>query len=102
MNFINIMYIGSNTPEWNPVADNLFKIDSETGEIRLNQDARGFYGTWLVTFVAYDHGHLWESQIQLNSSETYEITIEPQNFNEPILLSPTTGKTHRLRYFNPF
>lgn len=63
---------------------------------------KGFYGTWLVTIEAFDHGHQWHSQIQLSSKETYEITIEPFNFNSPILMHPLNDQAYRLRYKNVY
>lgn len=61
---------------------------------------KGFYGTWLVTIEAYDHGHEWTTQLQLKSEKTYEIVVIPYNYNAPVMVNPISGKAHRLSYDN--
>lgn len=78
-------------------ADNLFEIDEVSGVVRYKINPKGYWGTWLVTFEAFDHGHLWTSNIQLNSTKMFELTIEPYNFNAPTIINPINGRTYRLR-----
>lgn len=93
------MRSGLNTASQPPVGyENLFQIDATSGVFSFVENPKGYYGTWLVTIEAYDHGHLWDSQIQLNSTETYEVTVEPYNFNAPRVVSPAESRTFRLRY----
>lgn len=83
-----------------PNADDLFQIDENTGAIRFKQPARGFYGQWAVQIEAFDYGHLWTSHIQLRSSQTYTVTIEPYNFHAPVIVSPNPGNgllVYRMR-----
>lgn len=94
---------GRDTNESPPSSDaneifEILTLDKKYGSIQVKKDLKGFYGTWMVTIEAFDHGHQWHSQIQLKSTETYEITIEPFNFNSPILMHPLNGQAYRLRY----
>lgn len=75
----------------------LFEINDVTGVIRFKLNPKGYYGTWMVTIEAYDHGHNWDSHIQLRSNEIYEVTVDPYNFNAPAVVNPTDGRTYRLR-----
>lgn len=82
-----------------PDASQLFQIDGSSGALRLATDANGFYGQWSVEIEAFDHGHLYDSKIQLSSSQKYTITVEPYNFHAPVMVSPSLGQTllYRLR-----
>lgn len=84
-----------------PNASALFRINSESGEIYLTTPARGFYGQWAVDIEAFDHGHEWDSHIQLRSLDTFTFTVEPYNFHTPAIVAPAAnagGMLHRLRY----
>lgn len=102
MNWIinRFFWSGRDTNESPLNDDDIFEIisvDKKYGSLRVKQELKGFYGTWLVTIEAFDHGHEWHSQNQLKSNETYEITIDPYNFNAPTLVHPVNGQAYRLR-----
>lgn len=90
--------LGSGNAVPSPDPTGLFAIDETSGELRLMKQGRGFYGDWLVTIEAFDHGHLWDTKIQLRSSEVYTVRLEPYNFHAPQLLYPTSGSMHRFRF----
>lgn len=84
-----------------PDPTGLFAINEITGELRLMKHGRGFYGNWLVEIEAFDHGHLWDTKVQLRSSEVYTIHLEPYNFHAPQLIYPNSGMMHRFRFTLP-
>lgn len=95
------MNSGGENAEPAPDASDIFEIRNYDGkfcDILVKQLLRGFYGTWLVTIEAYDHGHEWTTQLQLKSEKTYQIEVNPFNYNAPQLVYPLTDKAHRLRY----
>lgn len=63
------------------------------------KQGRGFYGDWLVTIEAFDHGHLWHTELQLRSSDVYTVHLEPYNFNAPQLVYPTSGMVQRFSFY---
>lgn len=96
------MYVnlGGDNAENTPDASDIFEIRNYDGkycDVIVKQSLRGFYGTWLVTIEAYDHGHEWTTQLQLKSEKTYEVVVNPVNYNAPELVYPSTDKAHRLR-----
>lgn len=95
------MNAGGGNAEDIPDASDVFEIRNYDGkfcDILVKQLLRGFYGTWLVTIEAYDHGHEWTTVLQLKSEKTYEIIVNPFNYNAPVLVYPLSEKAHRLRY----
>lgn len=75
-------------------------IHETSGELRLQKHGRGFYGDWLVEIEAFDHGHLWYSNVQLRSRQVYTVHLEPYNFNAPQLIYPNSGRMHRFSFFD--
>lgn len=71
---------------------------TNTGTLVVRSDLRGCYGTWRITIEAYDHGDEWTSQVSLSSQETYNLRIDPYNYNTPTIVFPEEGNTIRLRF----
>ncbi|XP_055680929.1 protein dachsous-like [Lutzomyia longipalpis] len=85
-----------------PDISNAFEIVSDrttnSGTLVVKSDLKGCYGTWRITIEAYDHGDEWTSAISLTSNETYNLRIDPYNYNEPRIVYPVAGQTIRLRF----
>jgi hypothetical protein len=82
-----------NTP---PNCESLLKIDSQNGTHANILAAKSFQkcsGDWSVSIRATDRGVLGECPgISLNSSKTYTITIEPYNFDAPVIDFPANNE----------
>ncbi|XP_037029736.1 cadherin-23-like [Bradysia coprophila] len=94
---------GGDNAEQIPDASDIFEIrnyDLKYCDIVVKQLLKGFYGMWLVTIEAYDHGHEFTTQLQLKSEKTYQFVINPFNYMAPELVYPLSGKAHRLSYDN--
>lgn len=97
---LTIFHLGGDNAETIPDASELLDIRNYEGkycDVLVKQSLRGFYGTWLVTIEAYDHGHEYDTRLQLKSEKTYELIITPFNYMAPELVYPTNDKAHRLR-----
>lgn len=95
--------LGGDNAEQTPDATEIFEIqnyDRKYCDIVVKQLLKGFYGTWLVTIEAYDHGHEWTTQLQLKSEQTYRFVVNPYNYMAPQLVYPLSDKAHRLSFDN--
>ncbi|KAJ6639917.1 Cadherin-23 [Pseudolycoriella hygida] len=92
---------GGDNFEPTPDANEIFEIQNygdKYCDIVVQQSLRGFYGKWLVTVEAFDHGHEWHSQFQQKSNKTYEITVNPFNYNAPTMVFPLSDGNLRFGY----
>ncbi|XP_075975778.1 cadherin-AgCad1-like [Anticarsia gemmatalis] len=69
----------------------MIQIENVTGELETVRDLRGYWGTYDIHILAYDHGHP-----QQTSNETYELVIRPYNFHDPVFVFPEPETTIRL------
>ncbi|KAI5634412.1 cadherin domain-containing protein [Phthorimaea operculella] len=74
-----------------PQLFNMIAENNRTGELETAMDLRGYWGTYNIKILAYDHGIP-----QQLSNETYELEIRPYNFHAPEFVFPATGTTVRL------
>ncbi|XP_013167274.1 PREDICTED: cadherin-23-like isoform X1 [Papilio xuthus] len=70
---------------------NMIQIQNVTGELETAMDLKGYWGTYSIHILAYDHGHPQQS-----SEEHYDLVIRPYNFHEPVFLFPQHATTVRL------
>ncbi|XP_068627415.1 cadherin-AgCad1-like [Battus philenor] len=69
----------------------MIQIRNVTGELETAMDLKGFWGTYSIHILAFDHGHPQQS-----SEEHYKLVIEPYNFHHPQFQFPADGTTIRL------
>ena len=68
--------------------DDLFTVDSETGQIRNKATLRGHVGNYTLTIMAKDHGNH-----QLNGTAVVNILVTDVNLNNPVLVGLPAGGT---------
>ncbi|GAB0091829.1 fat-like cadherin-related tumor suppressor homolog [Sergentomyia squamirostris] len=85
-----------------PDIEGAFEIISDrgtnTGTLKVQRSLQGYYGTWRINIEAYDHGDEWDSQISLSSNQTYNLRIDPFNYETPRIVFPEAGNIIRLRF----
>ncbi|KAL0831789.1 hypothetical protein ABMA28_001327 [Loxostege sticticalis] len=69
----------------------MIEIGGKTGELETAMDLRGYWGTFGIHILAFDHGYPQQS-----SNETYEMVIRPWNFHHPVFQFPLHESTIRL------
>ncbi|KAL4703214.1 hypothetical protein ACJJTC_004890 [Scirpophaga incertulas] len=60
-------------------------------QLQTKQDLRGYWGSYRIHLMAYDHG-----EPPLNTTEWYSVMINPYNYHAPEFEFPITGTTIRL------
>lgn len=83
-----VQHFGDNEPT---NFENLFvitSINNDTAIIKTGINLRGFSGIWNVTIIARDRGALGDAGFSLESIKSYEITIDPFNFDAPRIVFP--------------
>ncbi|XP_053605469.1 protocadherin Fat 3-like [Plodia interpunctella] len=81
------------------VPQNMFYMETNCDEItcecrgRLwtNIDLRGYWGTYDINIIAFDHG-----DPPLSSNETYELVVRPYNYHSPVFVFPRQDSIIRL------
>ncbi|XP_013192882.1 cadherin-23 [Amyelois transitella] len=61
------------------------------GRLWTDMALRGFWGTYDILILAFDHG-----SPPLSSNETYALTVRPYNFHAPVFVFPEEGSVIRL------
>ncbi|XP_026330204.1 protocadherin Fat 4-like [Hyposmocoma kahamanoa] len=74
-----------------PQLFHMIQIKNVTGELEVAMPLKGYWGTYSIHVLAYDHGIP-----QQMSNETYEIEIRPYNFHDPEFVFPVSGTFVRL------
>ena len=76
--------------------ENLFQIsntDDFRASIRTGMDLRGFSGVWRLQILAKDRGSLGNAGESQMARKSYEISIEPYNFEAPRIIFPRSDET---------
>ncbi|XP_039750968.1 protocadherin-16-like isoform X2 [Pararge aegeria] len=68
--------------------DNMYNV---SGELETLVDLKGFWGTYDIGILAYDHG-----EPRQESSEIYQLVIRPYNFHAPVFVFPQSGSVLRF------
>nr|ASV70529.1 cadherin-like protein [Hyphantria cunea] len=69
----------------------MIQIQNVTGELETAQDLKGYWGTYAIHILAFDHGYPQQS-----SNETYELVITPYNFHDPVFVFPLPNSVIRV------
>ncbi|CAB3246981.1 unnamed protein product [Arctia plantaginis] len=69
----------------------MIQIRNVTGELETAQDLKGYWGTYAIHILAFDHGIPQQS-----SNETYELVITPYNFHDPVFVFPQLNDVIRV------
>lgn len=79
--------------------ENLFIIENHNAthaRISTGKDLKGYSGKWLITIIATDRGSESDAGVSLDSTKSYEIEIEPFNFNVPTIIFPQNDEIIRI------
>ncbi|KAG5678221.1 hypothetical protein PVAND_007913 [Polypedilum vanderplanki] len=82
---------------------NLFSIENyenKYARIIAGTNFKGFSGKWAITIVATDNGDLGNTGPSLSSNATYEIIINPINYNRPKIIFPENASRLRLDFMS--
>lgn len=85
-------------PNIEGVFDIISNRQTKTGILVVKKSLKGYYGTWAITIMAYDHGDEGVSELSRDTTETYYLKVKAHNYNIPKITYPAPGQTLRLRY----
>ncbi|KAJ0177622.1 hypothetical protein K1T71_006495 [Dendrolimus kikuchii] len=69
----------------------MIQVENVTGELITAMPLRGYWGTYEIHILAFDHGIPQQS-----SNATYPIVIRPFNYHDPVFVCPQEGSIIRL------
>lgn len=79
--------------------ENLFKIENYNtthAQLITGMDLKGFSGKYQINIFATDKGNETDAGVSQVSNKTYEIEIEPFNFNAPSIIFPLNDEIIRI------